>query len=239
MAICTEFRQFGKHVYYALNVLVKAYFSLLNAGLDVDLPSYHQNDKWAFFFTTRWSIAGVVSTYIGFWDYQKYIDLVRAGVHVTPEFREKYGKFLNWRDIPEKYIPKDYRPPYRIKTPEEHMSTLNKLGFTRRDEISHVISKFETGLADPLNFPLMAEDLSNLPPAYVLACEYDTLRDDALLYAQRLENAGNEVVLDYQRHGWHGHMFFAKTLLTTSSPIYVYENVTKFINDIVLEDSHV
>ena len=155
-----------------------------------------------------------------------------SGAHITPEFREKYGKYVDWKQIPTKCVPNDYEPPMRIKTPEEHVSVLNKL----REEISHVISNFETGLADPFNFPLMAEDLSNLPPAYILACEYDTLRDDALLYAHRLEQAGNKVVLDYHEHGWHGHMFFAKTLLTTTSPIHAYNNSTHFISGIMLED---
>lgn len=210
--------------------------NILFSGLDLDLPSYYQNEKWVFFFITRWSVSGVIASYLGFWDYIKYIDLMLAGAHVTPEFRQKYGKYVNWKQIPKKYVPNDYEPPRRIRTPNEHMSILNKLDFARRDEINHVISKFETGLADPLNFPLMAEDLSNLPPAYILACEYDTLRDDALLYAHRLEHAGNKVVLDYHKHGWHGHMFFAKTLLTTTSPIHVYNYSTQFISDIMLED---
>ena len=96
-----------------------------------------------------------------------------------------------------------------------------------------MISIFETGLADPLNFPLMAEDLSNLPSAYVQASEYDTLRDDALLYAGRLEESGNKVVLDYQEHGWHGNIQFAQTWLTTTSPVNVYHNVTRFIRNIM------
>ena len=182
------------------------------------------------------SIAGVVATYLGFWDYIKYVDLVSAGAHVTPEFRQKYGKYLDWKNIPQKFMYKDFTPANRIKTKEEHMSVLNQLGFTRRDEISHVISKFERGLADPLNFPLMADDLSNLPPAYVLACEYDTLRDDAILYAQRLEDAGNEVVLDYQRHGWHGSIQFSKTLLTTTFANNVYTNVTQYIKNTICGD---
>ena len=113
---------------------------------------------------------------------------------------------------------------------------LKDLGFTDLNEILKVISIFEPGLADPLNFPLMAEDLSNLPPAYVQASEYDTLRDDALLYAGRLEESGNKVVLDYQKHGWHGNIQFSQTLLTTTSAVNVYRNVTRFIRNVLLEN---
>ena len=204
--------------------------------MNTDLPSYQQNEKWVFFFIKRWSVCGVVATYLGYWDYKDYIDLMMSGAYVTPEFREKYGKFVDWQKISKNYIDNDYKPPVYSKSREDHMSTLNKFGFTDPEEISRVVSKFESGLSDPLNFPLMAEDLSNLPPAYVQASEYDTLRDDALLYARRLKESGNKVVLDYQKHGWHGNIFFAETLFTTTTAVDVQRNITRFIRNILLDN---
>ena len=162
-----------------------------------------------------------------------YTDLIITGVHVTPEFRQKYGRYVNWENVPKEYISKGYQPSVNIKTQEERENALKGLGFTDLEEIRKVISIFESGLADPFNFPLMADDLSNLPPAYVQASEYDTLRDDALLYAGRLKESGNKVVLDYQQHGWHGNIQFAQTLLTTTSPVNVYHNVTRFIRNVM------
>lgn len=53
--------------------------------------------------------------------------------------------------------------------------------------------------------PLLMEDASNLPPAFVATAEFDPLRDEGEAYTELLKNAGNEVTAkryDGQIHGF-------------------------------------
>ncbi len=42
----------------------------------------------------------------------------------------------------------------------------------------------------PYAMPLLAEDFSSLPPALIAVAQFDPLRDDGMLYAERLQGAG-------------------------------------------------
>jgi len=50
--------------------------------------------------------------------------------------------------------------------------------------------------AEPYASPVLAPDLSSLPPAVVLVAERDSLRPDGERYAARLREAGVDVLLD-------------------------------------------
>ncbi|XP_048030887.1 neutral cholesterol ester hydrolase 1 isoform X2 [Megalobrama amblycephala] len=67
------------------------------------------------------------------------------------------------------------------------------------------------GLLDVRAAPLLAETevLKAVPPAYIMTCEHDILRDDGLMYATRLEEAGVHVTVDHYEDGFHGCLSFA------------------------------
>jgi acetyl esterase len=76
----------------------------------------------------------------------------------------------------------------------------------------------ETQALEPYASPLRAQDLRGLPPATILTCGYDPLRDDGRAYAARLVEAGVRV-----RHvhlDGHVHPSFAFTRLLPSARTY-------------------
>uniref|UniRef100_UPI0037E934B9 neutral cholesterol ester hydrolase 1-like n=1 Tax=Semicossyphus pulcher TaxID=241346 RepID=UPI0037E934B9 len=66
------------------------------------------------------------------------------------------------------------------------------------------------GLLDVRASPLLVgpEVLAKTPRAYVLTCQFDVLRDDGLMYARRLQDAGVTVATEHLEDGFHGCFSF-------------------------------
>jgi acetyl esterase len=67
-------------------------------------------------------------------------------------------------------------------------------------------------VAHPYASPLLAPDLSGLPPAHIMSAEYDPLCDDGEQYAERLTEAGVTAAFSLRRGHIHMAAAFTKTM---------------------------
>lgn len=75
----------------------------------------------------------------------------------------------------------------------------------------------------------MKNDLHHLPPAYIEPQQFDTLRDEAIAYANKLKNAGVEVELNVISGSYHGFDADLKSPLVKRVFEKRYEVIKKFI----------
>lgn len=73
----------------------------------------------------------------------------------------------------------------------------------------------EADWTTPYASPFHADDLSGLPPAWILTCGADPLRDDGTVYAERLRGAG--VAVTEERLEGHVHPSFAFTRIASAA----------------------
>ena len=59
--------------------------------------------------------------------------------------------------------------------------------------------------------PMFETNLKGLPPAYVLTCELDPLRDEGRAYAANMATSGVHVTTHHEKLMPHGFLNFAKT----------------------------
>lgn len=88
-----------------------------------------------------------------------------------------------------------------------YISRANAPGLTTED--MHVYMRMYlgddvAGAAHKFNAPLLETDFGALPPAFLVACEWDPLRDDAQHYADRLNGAGIAATVRLEAKLVHG-----------------------------------
>ena len=74
---------------------------------------------------------------------------------------------------------------------------------------------------------LQRTDLKGLPPAYIETAEFDCLRDEAILYAQKLTDTNIEVELNQTKGTIHAYDIIEKSSITQDS---IQRRVTALIN---------
>ncbi len=81
--------------------------------------------------------------------------------------------------------------------------------------------------------PFRAHDVSNLPPAYIMTCEHDPLRDEGIIYALNLMNSGVPVELRNYPGTVHGFDYIIPSNISNSAikhEISIIKNVLQNTN---------
>jgi acetyl esterase/lipase len=117
----------------------------------------------------------------------------------------KYKTYLDPSRIPEKYkLDKGYYADYeKIKNEQFTQSQLPRTNILMRDSnINERVKKLFTRDISPL----LADQkyLIGLPKAYFILVEWDELKDEGILYAERLKEAGVDVKVAFYELGFHG-----------------------------------
>jgi acetyl esterase/lipase len=125
-----------------------------------------------------------------------------------PVVRAKVRSYLDASKIPERY--KTGKKYYSKAAAESQRTAHNKKNVRETSVIysDEVLSNLVVAkLHDPTVSPLLAEPeaLVGLPRAYFVVFENDTVKDECLLYAERLKKAGTDVDLVFYDDGsYHG-----------------------------------
>lgn len=126
-------------------------------------------------------------------------------------------------------------PPTNLEfNTESHQTFAKGFGLDREQLIwfrNHYLRNDEDRCNDYAS-PLVAEDLSDLPPAIVITAENDVLRDEGMAYAERLKKFGVQVEYACELgmvHGFFAHMaIFSKNIESTVSKIDKFLNTAKY-----------
>ncbi|XP_002736532.1 arylacetamide deacetylase-like [Saccoglossus kowalevskii] len=163
--------------------------------IDMNLPSYQQNN-YAFdgllsasVMTYHWLLYAIGEAPANLTDailYKQMLSKVRRSSH------SRLTKYIHHSLLPEHCKTRGFDPDIEVKRAVK--------------EIPDYILRI---LLHPYFAPLLADDLSGLPQAYILTGEFDVLRDDGILYAERLKEAMVKVTLNNIADGFHGMLSMA------------------------------
>lgn len=182
---------------------------------DMQTPSYIENKDYIPGMLTDISMLTYWLNYANI-SYD-HIDTIMANKHTSPALKKsKYADLIS---------PKWYMKEH-IRT--ESLRDMKKPTDFGDEKLSKEIEKT---LLDPYFSPLMADDsdLKDMPLTYVLTAGYDVLREDGLIYYQRLKKVGVKVHLAHYQEGFHGMIFFFKGPIPFNVGIRAMDDLIQFL----------
>ena len=161
---------------------------------------------------------GSINFFLGYLglDSSLYSDFLN-NLHTTSEFKQGPFKFLFDQ---QKFLPKEF---IRSEKYKHGMNVVENIGNET------VFQKIKDKLLTPTCFPLMAsdEELSRFPFTYVMAAGYDLIRDDAIMFAERLKDLDVEVQLSHIPDGFHNALVMFEGPLKTDVGVRTVNDIVK------------
>ncbi|CAJ0936454.1 unnamed protein product, partial [Mesorhabditis belari] len=165
-------------------------------NLQTESFRHYYRDFMGFALVDPYSLAFYYMWYAGI-DVNKHPELALSAIsngHVSPKVHDAVDDLLDFTSIPSS-LQHDNLPA--ILEPKEN---------------SKAIKLLEQRLMDPSFAPLIQRNLTDLPPSFVMTCQFDILRDEGVLYAKRMREAGVPVEWKHYDHGFHAMLNFHNEL---------------------------
>ncbi len=180
-------------------------------AFDFQLPSYQQNGDYSTVVMDRVTTADFWAYYLNNKPHLR--TAMSQNKHTTQQAKMllKIKKLLSPDYIPAEFKESGYTAPPAVDGDQELYEELRPV------------------LMNPDFAPLMREDLRGLPEAYILTAQFDVLRDDGIIYAKRLEEAGVKVTWKNYKNGFHGMFGHKDGPFTSPSGVVANEDFMKFI----------
>ncbi|XP_076421747.1 arylacetamide deacetylase-like 4 [Peromyscus maniculatus bairdii] len=143
-------------------------------------------------------------------------DAMLSGAVIPLDKWKNFSKWLSYDNIPRRFWSQDPQP--------EFFAPFNEAAYL---ETKHVWSAEIS--------PVLADDkiIAQLPKTFLVSCENDILRDDALLYKKRLEDQGVPVSWYHVEDGFHGCLIlFDKKCFSFPCSMKVVNAVVSYIKSI-------
>ncbi|XP_070564099.1 arylacetamide deacetylase-like [Ptychodera flava] len=182
--------------------------------LDMNLPSYKQNEKFYIGLYTRrsltryWLLYGLGEAPPGVTDAILKGDLISDLVNTNNAYVLNY---VNYSVTPDRLSKNDFQPTFT--------------GEGKR--VQNVPDELLQVALHPHFAPLMAPNLRGLPDTFILTCDYDMITDESVLYAARLRSAGVNVEHLNIHNCFHGILNLCEGILTFE---VAFESRKKFVD---------
>ena len=181
--------------------------------VDFNTPSYRN------FTRTAWLNRNIMIHmwlhYLGFPELQQQSAEFAANNHSSRLLKKsEYASYLKQENLPE---------DMRLEAAEPVVVSGGN------DTLS---AKIESIVLDPYFAPLMAPDLSKVPSAYFIIAQNDVLRDDGLLYAERLRRAGVKTDVDFHKAMAHGFFTISPVkALTFNASMQAIDTLAEYVKE--------